>query len=159
MRRSQPPCAIASRTEERRSHPTPPLPPLQFPPWATSNSVPRSEVLGTPPGGRGYVAIPPTCGPLLILSPALKRCRPPTRYMANLPTCGPLVILSPALKRWGPPRSYIANLPTCGPLVILSPALKRWGPPRQQGLCSPTAHLWASSAFVPHFEALGTPIR
>ena len=25
-------------------------------------------------------------------------------HVANLPTCGPLVILSPALKHWGPPR-------------------------------------------------------
>ena len=31
------------------------------------------------PGGRGYVATRPTCGPLLILSPALKRWGPPTR--------------------------------------------------------------------------------
>ena len=25
-------------------------------------------------------------------------------YVANLPTYGPLLILSPALRRWGPPR-------------------------------------------------------
>ena len=31
------------------------------------------------PGGRGYVATLPTCGPLLILPPALKRWGPPRR--------------------------------------------------------------------------------
>ena len=36
-------------------------------------------------------------------------------YVATLPTCGPLLILAPALKRWGPPRrqgicSYLAHL-------------------------------------------------
>ena len=35
--------------------------------------------------------------------------------MATLPTCGPPVILPPALKRWGPPRrqglcSHLAHL-------------------------------------------------
>ena len=44
-------------------------------------------------------------------------------YVATLPTCGPLLILSPALKRRGPldGRGYVATLPTCGPLLILSP--------------------------------------
>ena len=64
-------------------------------------------------------------------------------------TCGPPVILPPALKRWGPPggRGYVATLPTCGPPVILPPALKRWGPPRRQGLCSlwPVSCLWCGS--------------
>ena len=32
---------------------------------------------GDPPGGRGYVATRPTCGPLLILPPALMRWGPP----------------------------------------------------------------------------------
>ena len=32
-----------------------------------------------PPGGRGYVATLPTCGPPLILPPALKRWGPPRR--------------------------------------------------------------------------------
>ena len=36
-------------------------------------------------------------------------------HVAKLPTCGPLLILSPALKRWGP-RSCVATKPTCGPL-------------------------------------------
>ena len=50
---------------------------------------------------------------------------------------------------------------TPGPLVghplISSPTLKRWGLPRRQGLCSHLAHLCATSDFVPHSEALGTP--
>ena len=46
--------------------------------WATSDFVPRSEVLGTPLGGTGYVATKPTCGPLLILTPTLKRWAPKT---------------------------------------------------------------------------------
>ena len=52
-------------------------------------------------------------------------------------TCGPLLILSPALKCWGPPqegRGDVANLPTCGPLLILSPALKCWEPPQTAGV-------------------------
>ena len=56
--------------------------------------------------------------------------------MATLPTCGPLLILPPALKRWAPPggKSFVATGPTCGPHLILPPALKQWGPPRRQGL-------------------------
>ena len=45
--------------------------------WATTDFVPCSEALGTPLDGMGYVANLPTCGPLLILSPTLKRWRPP----------------------------------------------------------------------------------
>ena len=109
--------------------------------------------------------------------------------MATLPTCGPLLILSPALKRWGPPRrqrlcshlahfwttsdsvprseslgtplcgrGYEANRPTCGPPLIVSPALNRWGPPRRQELYSHLAHLWAISDSVPRSKALGTPL-
>ena len=33
-----------------------------------------------------------------------RRPRRPMGYVATLPTCGPLLILPPALKRWGPPR-------------------------------------------------------
>ena len=44
--------------------------------WATSDAAPRSEVVGTPPGGRGYVATLPTCGPPLMPPPALKRWGP-----------------------------------------------------------------------------------
>ena len=79
--------------------------------------------------------------------------------MATLPTCGPPLILPPALKRWGPPggRGYVATLPTCRPPLILPPALKRWGPPKRQGLCSHLAHLCATSGFAPCSEAVGTP--
>ena len=35
-------------------------------------TAPSSEALGTPQGGKGYVATRPTCGPPLILPPALK---------------------------------------------------------------------------------------
>ena len=51
-------------------------------------------------------------------------------HVANLPSCGPLLILCPALKHWGPldVKGDEATRPTCGPLLILSPALKRWGP-------------------------------
>ena len=79
---------------------------------------------------------------------------------ANLPSCVPLLILSPALKRWGSPKreascsqaahlqatadfvprskvlgtppwgtGYLAHLPTCGLLLIVSPTVNRWGPP------------------------------
>ena len=101
--------------------------------WATSDSAPRSEAVGTPQGGKGYVA--------------------------TLSTCGPPVILPPALKRWGPPsgRGYVATLPGCGVLLILPPALKRWGPPRRQVLCSHLAHLWATSDSAPRSEAVGIP--
>ena len=49
--------------------------------------------------------------------------------VTNLPICGPLLILSPALRHWGPQdgRGYAATTPTCGPLLILSPALRHWG--------------------------------
>ena len=42
------------------------------------HSVYRNRPL-IPPGGKGYVAILPTCGPPLILLPALKRWGPPKR--------------------------------------------------------------------------------
>ena len=40
--------------------------------WATYDFVPALKRMGSS-GGRGYVATLPTSGPLLILSPALKR--------------------------------------------------------------------------------------
>ena len=45
--------------------------------WATSDCAPRFEAVRTPLGGRGYVATLPTCGPAVILPPALKRWGPP----------------------------------------------------------------------------------
>ena len=80
-------------------------------------------------------------------------------YVATLPTCGPLLILPPALKRWDPPggKGFLATLPTCGPLLILPPALKRWGPPGRQGLCSHLAHLWPTSDSATRAKAVGTP--
>ena len=40
--------------------------------WATSDSAPHSDAVGTPQGGGGYVATWPTSGPPLIVPPALK---------------------------------------------------------------------------------------
>ena len=79
-----------------------------------------------------HVANVLTCGPLLILSPALSFGDPPQAgkgYVATRPTFGPPLILSPALKLGDPPggRDYVATPPTCGPPLILSPAVKRWG--------------------------------
>ena len=107
--------------------------------------------------------------------------------MATLSTCGPLLILPPAMKRWVPPKRHgvcshpahlwatcdcaphseevgtpkrqgsCATLPTCGPPLILPPALKRAGPRRREPLCSHLAHLWATSDLPHRYEALGTP--
>ena len=44
--------------------------------WATFDFVPRFEASGTPPDGKVYVPLKPTCVPILILSPALKHCGP-----------------------------------------------------------------------------------
>ena len=46
--------------------------------WATCDCAPRSEAVGTPPGGWGHVATLPTCGPPMTLPPALKRWGPQT---------------------------------------------------------------------------------
>ena len=53
---------------------TPPPPP----PVATADFVPHSNALGTL-GNTHYVANPPICGLLLILSPAMKRWKHPRR--------------------------------------------------------------------------------
>ena len=57
--------------------------------------VHRSEALGTFPDGRGDVANPHTCKPVLILSPTLKHWDPPDGRVAvaNPPTCGPVLSL------------------------------------------------------------------
>ena len=75
-------------------------------------------------------------------------------HVANAPTCGPLLILSPALIRWGPPKwqGYVATWPTCGPPLILHPAVKCWAPPKRHGC----AQLRATSDFVLGSVALGT---
>ena len=101
--------------------------------WATSDSVPWLYSGGEPPGGRGYVA--------------------------TLPTCGPLLILPPALKRWGTPRrqglcTHLAHLwaPSDSSL-----ALKRWGPRMRKGLCRYLAHFRATCDSDPCSEAVGIP--
>ena len=119
-------------------------PPEAFLPWPNVGHV-YPPLFWDPRESRGYVAIPPSFG-------RLKR-----GYVATLPTCGPLLILPPALKRWGPPggRGYVATLPTCGPPLILPPALKRWGSPRRHGLCTHLAHLWATSDASCHSSGVG----
>ena len=54
-------------------------------------------------------------------------------------------------------EGYVANPPTFTPPPILSPALKRWEPLTRQGLCSQSAHWWATFHFVPCSKALETP--
>ena len=99
-----------------------------------------------------YITLP-TCGPLPILPPALKRWGLPRRqgYVASLPTSGPLLILPLLLSGADPQggRGFVATCPICGPLLILPPALKGWGHPRWHGLCSHIAHLWANSNYAP----------
>ena len=51
----------------------------------------------------------------------------------------------------------MANVRICGPFSFFSPALNHPGPPRRQGLCRQRAHLWATSDFLHHPEAFGTP--
>ena len=87
---------------------------------------------------------------------------PPTEgrgYVANPPTYGPLLSLSPSMRCWGRPygRGYLSHVPTCGPLLTLSPLVKCWGPLGRWRLCSQFAHLWANLGFVPGFEVLHTP--
>ena len=95
-------------------------------------------------------------------------------YVATLPTCGPLLILPPALKRSGPPRRQgLCSHPA--QLWAISnnspPTLKRWatsdcacrseavGTPQAAGLCSHPAHLWATSFSILRSEVMGTPRR
>ena len=80
-------------------------------------------------------------------------------HLAHLWATSDFVLCFEALGTPRGGRGYGATWPTCGPPLILSLALKRWGPPRWQGLWSHLAHLWATSDFVPRFEALATPLR
>ena len=127
--------------------------------WATSDFLPRYEELGTPPSGRGYVATEPTGGPLLTLSPAMKRWGPPRRHglCSHLAPLWATSDFVPRYEALGTPpsgRGYVATRPTFWPLQILSPALKCWGPPRRQGLSSHWAHLWATCDSLPPFFPL-----
>ena len=123
----------------------------------------RSETEGIPLGGRGYVATLPTSGPLLMLSPALKRRGSPKRqglcsHLAHLWATSDFVPRSEALGIPLGGRVYVATLPTSGLLLILSPALKPRGSPLGgKGLCSHLAHKWATSDVVPRSEAEGIP--
>ena len=62
---------------------------------------------------------------------------------------------SPCVEVSGHFRAHVANPPTCGPLLIFSAALKHCGHPGWQGLCSQSAHSWAT--VHPPSEVLGTP--
>ena len=82
-------------------------------------------------------------------------------YLATLPTCGPLLNLPPALKRWGPPKrqglcSHVAHSWATSDSAPRSEAV---GTPKRQGLFSHLAHLWATSYSAPRSEAVGTPPR
>ena len=141
--------------------------------WATSDSAPRCERWGSHKaavagvgGAKRWGFHWPTCGPLPILPPAVKRwgspqvrqwqglvC-PPPRWgtIAMLPP-GPLVgrhlahlwatsDSAPRCEAVGIPQAAVAYVatrkwPTCGPLLILPPAVKRWGSHKRQGLCIP----------------------
>ena len=128
--------------------------------WATTNFAPRCEAVGTP-GGSGYEANRPTCGPLLILPPAVKRWGP-SRWQglcSHLDHLWAAADSTPRSEAVGTPhggRGYVVTWPTFGPLLIPPPALKRWGPPMRQGLFSHLAHLWTTSDSAPHYEAVGT---
>ena len=108
----------------------------------------------------GYVANLITYGPTLLLSRVVKHWEPSKRPMTSTypRTCVWGLILSPTLKHWRPPRwqGDVANPRTCGRVPTLSCTMKRRRPPKGKRLCSPSAHLWAHSDFVPRFGALGT---
>ena len=76
-------------------------------------------------------------------------------------TCGPLPILSPAMKHQKTPiRQGIGSQSTH--LWATSHFVPRYialGTPIRQGLGSQATHLWATSHFVPRYEALVTPHR
>ena len=56
--------------------------------------------------------------------------------MAHLPTCGPLLILPPDLKRWGPPRrqGLCSHLTHLWASSDLAPRSKAVGTPQAAGV-------------------------
>ena len=79
-------------------------------------------------------------------------------YVATLPTCGPLLILPPALKRWGPPKRqglsrHLAHLWATFDSTLLSEALRT---PKRQGYVA-TFRTCGPHRILPRFEAVGTP--
>ena len=92
----------------------------------------------------------------------LQRWVPPSRwgvFLAIRPTCGPLVILSPTVKRLGNGRrkalrSHHAPLWAMGVFVT---CFEVFGLALWWRLFSHQAPLWATSEFVPRFEAFATP--
>ena len=93
--------------------------------WAIGDFVPRLKALGIPVDGTGFVVNPPSCGPLLSLSRALKR--------------------------WGPFRRSGLCPPSAHMWVVADfvPCFEALGTPRMAGF---TAHLWASANFLLCFE-------
>ena len=96
----------------------------------------------------------------MILSPTLKPRGPPDGggYVANPPTCGPLLTFSLALKRWEPPGlealcSQSTHLWTIADFVPGSKVLET---PQTAGLWSQSTHLWATAHFAPRFEVWRT---
>ena len=129
---------------------------------ATFKFLRRSEALGTPPYGSGYVANPPIGGPLLISFPGLSNARPAERLAsrsqsAHLRATFDFVPRSKELVIPPNGRSYVPGAPTSKSLHIFSLAVTRWAQPSFQRLCSEFAHLWATCDFVPPFEAWMTP--
>ena len=57
-------------------------------------------------------------------------------YVANPPTSGPSLILSPAVKDWGPPiwQGLCSQRATCGPLLIKLPGCEAFGNPQMAGV-------------------------
>ena len=63
------------------------------------------------------------------------------------PTCGPLLILSPALKHWGAPgrEALCSHEAYMWPVCDLAPRPEALGRCRWERLCSRQAQLWAIS--------------
>ena len=114
--------------------------------WATSDfAPPPPPAFGTPLDGRGEVANLPKCGPLLIMSCALKCWPHPDGRgdVAHPHTFGPIFIL--------PPPPPLPRYEALGTLYMARVTYGRGGVPT-------SAHLWAISDFGQHFVALGIPL-